>query len=318
MNALAKHLATGLDVRCGSMVFAIYRVAQGWEVQLDDGTRHRADALVLTCPLPQAFALLVTAGVELPESLVRTEYDRTLCLLAVLDRPSAVPAPGGVQGVAGVTFVGDNQAKGLSAVPALTVHADPAWSEALVGRRPRRDGGGTARPRRAVHRRRRGCRAPGEAVALRHAAHHLARPVLARRHAGAAGARRRRVRRPARRRCDPQRPRRRRRLAALTARRPFRSRPLAASSRPPMRVPHVDPSATGRCESHAQENLRASDSHPHQRLGRSSRYESHTSTRVAHAGEPAPATRASTRDSDGRVVPPRIGAVGRRSGKLVR
>ena len=130
MNALAKHLATGLDVRCGSMVFAIYRVAQGWEVQLDDGTRHRADALVLTCPLPQAFALLVTAGVQLPESLVRTEYDRTLCLLAVLDRPSAVPAPGGVQGVAGVTFVGDNQAKGLSAVPALTVHADPAWSEA--------------------------------------------------------------------------------------------------------------------------------------------------------------------------------------------
>ena len=80
--------------------------------------------------MPQSFSLLVTAEVELPQVLVRTDYDRTLCLLAVLDRPSAVPAPGGVQGVADLTFVGDNQAKGVSAVPALTVHADPAWSAA--------------------------------------------------------------------------------------------------------------------------------------------------------------------------------------------
>jgi renalase len=128
MNALAKRLAVGLDVRCATLVFAVYRVGGEWEVLLDDGSRHRCDALVMACPVPQAFSLLVTADVELPAPLVRTDYDRTLCLLAVLDRPSAVPAPGAVQGVADLTFVADNQAKGVSAVPALTVHADPAWS----------------------------------------------------------------------------------------------------------------------------------------------------------------------------------------------
>ena len=72
----------------------------------------------------------MTAQVTMPEVLWRTDYDRTLALLAVLDRPSAVPPPGGVQGVAPFTFVGDNQAKGISDVPALTLHADPAWSAA--------------------------------------------------------------------------------------------------------------------------------------------------------------------------------------------
>jgi renalase len=128
MNALAKRLARGLDVRPSSMAFAVRRRPGGWDVLLDDGSVHACDGVVLTCPLPQSFALLVTADVDMPTALARTDYDRTLCLLAVLDRPGAVPAPGGVQGAPGLTFVGDNQAKGISAVPALTIHADPAWS----------------------------------------------------------------------------------------------------------------------------------------------------------------------------------------------
>lgn len=134
MNALAKHLAAGLDVRCGNLVFAVRRgdgsPGRRWDVTIDDGTRLHADAVVLTCPVPQSFSLLVTAEVEVPESLWRTEYDRTLCLLAVLDRPAAVPPPGGLQHADGITFVADNQAKGISDLPAITVHADPAWSEA--------------------------------------------------------------------------------------------------------------------------------------------------------------------------------------------
>jgi predicted NAD/FAD-dependent oxidoreductase len=136
MTALAKHLARDLDVRCDTMVFMVRRTAHGWHVVLDDGTVISADGVVVTCPLPQAFSLLVEADVDLPEVLWRTEYDRTIVLLAVLDRPSAVPAPGGVQHVAGTasspgyTFIGDNQAKGVSSVPALTMHTDPVWSDA--------------------------------------------------------------------------------------------------------------------------------------------------------------------------------------------
>jgi renalase len=143
MSALAKHLAHDLDVRCHSLVFAV-RPAQNtsgraWTVALDDGTSLDADVVVVTCPLPQAYALLVTSGLDLPDTLVRTEYDRTIGLLAVLDRPGAVPAPGGIQRVSTrgaptptdsiFSWIGDNVAKGISDVPALTFHADPLWSE---------------------------------------------------------------------------------------------------------------------------------------------------------------------------------------------
>jgi predicted NAD/FAD-dependent oxidoreductase len=130
MNALARHLAVGLEVRCSTLVFALRRgVTSAWSVGLDDGTDIAADAVVLTCPLPQSFSLLVTAGVELPPDLRNTDYDRTLALLAVLDGPPAVPPPGGVQDADETfSFIGDNQAKGVSAVPAVTFHARPDWS----------------------------------------------------------------------------------------------------------------------------------------------------------------------------------------------
>jgi renalase len=91
---------------------------------------HLADAVVSTCPLPQTFSLLFEAGVDVPRELVTHDYDRTLALLAVLDGPSAVPSPGGVHPPDGIfSFVGDNAAKGVSAVPAVTFHAGPVWSE---------------------------------------------------------------------------------------------------------------------------------------------------------------------------------------------
>jgi predicted NAD/FAD-dependent oxidoreductase len=129
MNALTKHLAAGLDVRCGAMAFAVHRDGERWRVALDDGSHVAAEALVLTCPTPQSLALLVTAGVTLPEPLRTLDYDRTLALLAVLDRPAALPPPGALQEPGGnVAFVADNQAKGVSAQPALTLHATAAWS----------------------------------------------------------------------------------------------------------------------------------------------------------------------------------------------
>jgi renalase len=134
MNTLAKDLAVGVDVSCSTMAFAI-RPATGaarpWHVVIDDGTIHDADHVVVTTPLPQAFALLADSGVELDEQLLHTDYDRTIALLALLAQPSLVPPPGGVQGPNDdVSFVADNQRKGVSGPPALTLHASATWSTA--------------------------------------------------------------------------------------------------------------------------------------------------------------------------------------------
>lgn len=133
MNALAKDLARGLDCRTGQLVFACRPTEDGWDVVIDDGTVFEADALVLTCPVPQSWALLVGADVDVPEDLFRRQYHRTIGLLAVLDGPGAVPEPGGVQFDAAdpdapFGFIADNARKGVSSVPALTFHATQPWS----------------------------------------------------------------------------------------------------------------------------------------------------------------------------------------------
>jgi len=129
MAILAKHLAKALDVRCGTFAFAIRPAGARWEVAIDDGTSLHGDAVILSCPLPQAMSFLVTAEVEMRPDLTALEFERVLALLAVLDGTSAVPEPGGVQPDDGVFgFVADNQKKGISARPALTLHARADWS----------------------------------------------------------------------------------------------------------------------------------------------------------------------------------------------
>lgn len=134
MNSLAKDLAAGLDCRTGHMVFTLRPTEAGWQVVIDDGSTYGADALILTCPVPQSWALLAQAELGLPDDLFRRAYHRTIGLMAVLDRPSAVPAPGGVQfdpsdAANAFGFIADNQAKGISPVPAVTFHATQPWSE---------------------------------------------------------------------------------------------------------------------------------------------------------------------------------------------
>ena len=130
MTSIAKHLATGLDVRTSSLVFSVLPAANGgWTTTLDTGEAFDSDAVILTAPIPQSFGFAFTGGVEFPEELRTIDYDRTLGLLVALDGPPAIPSPGALQNPDGVfSFVGDNQAKGISPVPAVTFHANPRWS----------------------------------------------------------------------------------------------------------------------------------------------------------------------------------------------
>jgi predicted NAD/FAD-dependent oxidoreductase len=133
MNSLAKDLAGDITVHTRRLVFTLRRQEQGWNVVVDDGAVFHADAVILTCPAVQSWSLLVETDLSVPEELYRREYHRTLGLLVTLDAPSAVPAPGGVQfdpadADSPFGFIGDNQAKGISPVPAVTFHATQPWS----------------------------------------------------------------------------------------------------------------------------------------------------------------------------------------------
>lgn len=132
MTALAKHMAASLDVRTSTLVFEIGAgETHDWTVVIDDGSTIACDAVVTTCPLLQSYSITVTAGAELPPDLLRSDYDRTIGLLAVLDGPPRIPAPGGLQNPDEVfSWIGDNHAKGVSPVPAVTFHAGPTWSAA--------------------------------------------------------------------------------------------------------------------------------------------------------------------------------------------
>lgn len=133
MTTLAKDLASGLSVECSTMAFMLRRstgTSANWDVVIDDGTVRPADHVIVTTPLAQAFGLLADVDLELDVETFRVDYDRTICLLAVLDRPATVSPSGGAQPIEGLfSFVGDNMSKGVSAVPAITFHAGPRWSE---------------------------------------------------------------------------------------------------------------------------------------------------------------------------------------------
>jgi hypothetical protein len=135
MTAIAKHLARDLDVLLGRRVIALRRTAAGWTADCEDGTAVAAGAVVITAPVPQALELLAASAIDLPAARGRAlgtlGYEPCLAAMVVLDGPSRVPPPGYIAPEYGpLAWIADNHQKGVSAVPALTLHATAAFSRA--------------------------------------------------------------------------------------------------------------------------------------------------------------------------------------------
>ncbi len=135
MTALAKWLAdrvraAGATIVTDVRVESVGRNANAWELTDTEGRTQPTDGVILTPPVPQTLDLLRIGGVELTSPFDRQldaiSYKPTMALLVVLDGPSAVPRPGGVQRTERdlFTFIADNQMKGVSSVPALTFHVN--------------------------------------------------------------------------------------------------------------------------------------------------------------------------------------------------
>lgn len=145
MTDLPKRLAAGLpaglvEVRSGVRAAAVAIADGGVMVMLEVKEGEApvtlvARGLVLSCPVPQSLDLFTAGGAlerldgPAVETLRGVDYDPCFALMLVLDRPSLVPAPGGIQFASGpIAWVGDNLQKGISTVPALTIHASGDYS----------------------------------------------------------------------------------------------------------------------------------------------------------------------------------------------
>jgi renalase len=133
MNTVARYLARGLDVRTGERVVAANVRDGSWVVRAGSGKQESAAALLLAAPVPRSLRLIDSGDFELPRKtrgkLESISYAPCLALMALLDGPTGVPAPGGMQiKDEPLDWIGDNQRKGISEAPGITVHAGPEWS----------------------------------------------------------------------------------------------------------------------------------------------------------------------------------------------
>lgn len=137
MTSVPKALAERLPkLHVSVQIHAIAHTAAGWELhaedrKTDESRTYTADTLLMTPPAPQTLALMqaVSLPPEVVSALQAITFNPCFAVLAVLDRPSAVPQPGGVY-MPGepLSWIADNQQKGISPVPAVTLHAGPAFT----------------------------------------------------------------------------------------------------------------------------------------------------------------------------------------------
>jgi renalase len=137
MTAVAKFLATDMNVLRTTRVDSIRQGSaqdnQLWSAALDSGETVNAKALLITSPVPQTIDLLASGNIPVPADkqarLDRIDYEACIAVMAVLDRPTTIPAPGATafdQGPIG--WISDNLQKGVSKIPAVTIHGSGAFS----------------------------------------------------------------------------------------------------------------------------------------------------------------------------------------------
>jgi len=146
MTALPKYLAGQLasPVRTQTRVEAIGTDGRQVKLSLENGDGLVATAAIVTAPVPQALDLFAAGDLKPPraevagwELLAGVSYDPCFALMLALDRPSLLPPPGGLEVEAGpVAWIADNQQKGISAVPSLTIQARGDFSRDNFDREP--------------------------------------------------------------------------------------------------------------------------------------------------------------------------------------
>ncbi len=133
MTAVAKFLATDIHVMRTTRVDSIGQQGNGWLAELDNGETVNAKAMLITSPVPQTIDLLATGNITVPTDkqarLNRIQYESCIAVMAILDGPTAIESPGAIALEDGpIAWITDNLQKGVSKIPAVTIHASGEFS----------------------------------------------------------------------------------------------------------------------------------------------------------------------------------------------
>jgi renalase len=139
---LPKWLAEGLNVETGVRAVALRRAGEKLEASFEDGRSRAASAAIVTCPVPQALALLDAGGLtpEIPEplrgELRRVTYEPGLVLLLRLDRRvDGFPGDGLLrpQGGGAVARILENAGASEAGPSRLSIYARGEFAQAAFG-----------------------------------------------------------------------------------------------------------------------------------------------------------------------------------------
>jgi predicted NAD/FAD-dependent oxidoreductase len=144
MRRVPEHLAAGLNVRTSNQVDRV--VVDGRHVvATHQAGAVRARAAIVTAPAPQLLEIVDRSAISsLADQMAAVDYDPCLAVMAQLDGPSGLTDGHRAFPRGSIAWMADNQHKGVSPVPAITIHSTPqfagehlesdgdAWVAALV------------------------------------------------------------------------------------------------------------------------------------------------------------------------------------------
>jgi renalase len=123
----------GLSVRTNTHVLDFEPRGKGYRLNLAGGDELTADAVLLAHPLPDAVRMLEAAKLSLSkedtEAISKVIYTPCITVVARMDKSTALTEWGGLR-ISGdyVDWIADNQRKGISEVPSVTIQAMPSFS----------------------------------------------------------------------------------------------------------------------------------------------------------------------------------------------
>lgn len=130
MNAIARHMARDLDVRCNTGVASANRLDGAWMLTGAEGPSPGSfDVLVVAVPAPQAVPFVAGTTIEKVAASVR--HEPCWAVMAGFENPLPIDFDGALVHHAALAWISRDCSKpGRPARETWVLHATPAWSRA--------------------------------------------------------------------------------------------------------------------------------------------------------------------------------------------